>query len=111
MAYDPDTVDRLRERLSQRPDVREQRMFGSLGFLVGGHLTVAASGQGGLLVRTDPADADDLADESAVTAVVMRGRPMPGWLRVGADAIESEAELDRWVARALAFVATLPPKS
>lgn len=85
-------------------------MFGGLGFMVDGNLTVAASRRGGILVRTDPADAEEVHTLPGAEPMEMRGRKMPGWVFVAPDALGSEAELAAWVDRALAFVATLPAK-
>jgi TfoX/Sxy family transcriptional regulator of competence genes len=85
-------------------------MFGGLGFMVDGNLAVAASRHGGLLVRTDPADANQTETLPGVKAMETGGRLMPGWFLVDADALAAEADLDAWVTRALAFVATLPAK-
>ncbi len=85
-------------------------MFGGLAFMVEGNLTVAASRRGGLLVRTDPDDAEEVESRPGVEPMEMRGRPMPGWLVVAPEALAGEDDLDAWIDRALAFVATLPPK-
>src|SRR3954447_24482890 len=110
MAFDPDLADRLRELLASDPDVSEKRMFGGLAFLVHGNMAVSASGQGGLLLRIDPADADALVDGQLVDRMEMRGRPMDGWLRVHEGAVETEVSLGRWVGRGLAYARSLPPK-
>jgi TfoX/Sxy family transcriptional regulator of competence genes len=109
MAYDEHLADEVRERLAHL-DVEEKKMFGGLAFMVDGNLTVAASRKGGLLVRTDPADADDLLGRPGVEAMEMNGVTKPGWLWVGAEALADEREVGAWVERALAFVETLPAK-
>ena len=109
MAYDEDLANRLRELLADEPDVTEKRMFGGLAFLVGGHMAVAASGQGGLLARSDPEDADALAADH-VAPMVMRGREMRGWLRVDGEGVRTKRRLQPWVRRGVAYVRTLPPK-
>jgi TfoX/Sxy family transcriptional regulator of competence genes len=109
MAYDEDLANRLRELLADEPDVTEKRMFGGLAFLVGGHMAVAASGQGGLLARSDPDDADALAGPR-VRPMEMRGREMRGWLRVDEEGIRTKRQLQPWVRRGVAYVRTLPPK-
>jgi hypothetical protein len=78
--------------------------------MVEGNLTIAASRRGGLLVRTDPDDAAEVDALPGVEPMEMRGRKMPGWVFVDAEALGEEADLDAWIERALAFVATLPPK-
>ena len=110
MAFDVDLADRIREIVGVLPDVSEQRMFGGLAFLVGGNMAVAASGQGGVLVRVDPAQSDHLVATTAAEPMVMRGRPMAGWLRVEADAVRTKRQLERWVKIGTAFAGSLPPK-
>ncbi|GAA4434968.1 TfoX/Sxy family protein [Actinokineospora soli] len=105
MAYDEVLAERVRD-LVMGPDVAEQRMFGGLAFLIHGNMAVAASGQGGLLVRVDP---DGPVPDDA-EPMVMRGRVMRGWLRVEGDAVQGDAELAGWVRRGVDFARTLPPK-
>jgi TfoX/Sxy family transcriptional regulator of competence genes len=110
MAYDEELAHRIRELLAQEHGVTEMKMFGGLAFLLGGNMAVAASGQGGLLVRADPDGSDQLLSSPHVSAMVMRGREMRGWLRVDAEAVRSQRELSRWVGRGVAFARSLPPK-
>lgn len=109
MAYDEELADRIRELVPEE-GVTEKKMFGGLAFLVGGHMAVAASGRGGLMVRADPAESDDLVDSSPAEPMIMRGRPMTGWLRVPADAVDARAELKRWVGVGVGYASSLPPK-
>ena len=95
MAYDQEVAHRIRELLADRPGITERAMFGGLAFLVNGNMSVTVSGGGGLLVRSDPRDAA-LLDDPDVALMVMRGREMPGWLRIGADVIEDDTALTRW---------------
>ena len=110
MAYDEDLANRLREQLADETAITEKRMFGGLAFLLGGHMAVGVSGQGGLLVRIDPDDADDVLAQPHARPMEMRGREMRGWIRVAPEGVESDAQLAAWVERAKAFVRTLPPK-
>ena len=90
---DVDLADRLREILASEPGVVEKPMFGGLAFMVSGHMAVAASGQGGLLLRVDPAQADALIVDPRASRLVMRGREMDGWLRINIDAYATDDEL------------------
>jgi TfoX/Sxy family transcriptional regulator of competence genes len=110
MAYDEILAARVRELLTGRSDIREQRMFGGLAFLVNGNMSVAASGQGGLLVRVDPAAAEDWIDGETVTPMVMRGREMTGWLQVDAAAVRTARRLEQWVGRGVGYAESLPAK-
>jgi hypothetical protein len=110
VAYDEDLAARIRDLLGDQPVV-EQKMFGGLAFLLGGHMCVSASGQGGLLVRVDPADSDGLLGEPGVTLMQMGNRkPMPGWLRVAPEAAQDDAALATWIERGVAYARALPPK-
>lgn len=111
MAYDEALATRIRDLVSGLPDVTEQKMFGGLAFLIGGNMAVAASGQGGLMVRSDPAAADELVAEGSAERMVMRGRPMRGWLRVGADQLRTERQLATWVDLGTSYAASLPAKT
>ena len=110
MAYDEDLANRIRELVGGRPGLTEQRMFGGLAFLIGGNMAVAASGQGGLLLRVDPADTDRLVEAPDVSRFVMRGREMDGWLRVDPAAVDTEAALRTWVRHGVGYARSLPPK-
>ena len=110
MAYDEELANRIRELIGGHPDVTEQTMFGGLAFLVGGNMAVAASGQGGLTVRVDPADTDALVAKPHTRPFEMRGRPMQGWLRVDADGVQTKRQLEPWVKRGVAYARSLPAK-
>jgi TfoX/Sxy family transcriptional regulator of competence genes len=110
MAYDEDLAHRIRELIASTPDVTEQRMFGGLAFLVGGNMSVAASGQGGLMVRVEPDDTAALLGEPHARPFEMRGRVMRGWLRIDADGVRTKRQLEPWVKRGVAYARSLPPK-
>ena len=110
MAYDDVLAARIREAVEGEPGLSEKSMFGGLAFLVAGNMAVAASGQGGLLLRVDPAESETLTREPHVERFEMRGRAMDGWLHVGVDAMATEADLQRWVDVGLAYARSLPPK-
>jgi TfoX/Sxy family transcriptional regulator of competence genes len=111
MAYDEDLANRLRELLADVPDVTEKAMFGGLAFLVGGHMAVAASGKGGLMVRVDPDETDDLVAKPHAGPFEMRGRAMQGWLRVDEEGVRTKRQLEPWVGRGVAYARSLPPKT
>jgi TfoX/Sxy family transcriptional regulator of competence genes len=110
MAYDEDLAERIRSLLGDRPDLTEQKMFGGLAFLVGGNMAIAASGQGGILVRVDPEESDELVATTPAEPMEMRGRSMAGWLRVDAPDVAEDAALGEWIERGTAYAASLPPK-
>ena len=110
MAYDEGLADRIRELLAGETGVTEKKMFGGLAFLVAGNMAVAASGQGGLLVRIDPAEGDRLIASTRARPMEMRGRSMRGWLRLDSDDVRLERQLEKWVLVGVRYAKTLPPK-
>lgn len=110
MAYDDVLAQRIRDLVDGEPGLTEKTMFGGLAFLVGGNMAVAASGQGGMMLRIDPADADDLTSHEHVERMEMKGRAMDGWLRVGDEAVADDADLERWVGIGVAHARSLPGK-
>jgi TfoX/Sxy family transcriptional regulator of competence genes len=110
MAYDEDLANRIREVLDAEPGVEEKRMFGGLAFLINGNMSVAVSGQGGLLVRVPPQDTDKLVERAHVSPMVMAGKEARGWLRVEAAGVQTKRQLDSWVTRGVGYARSLPPK-
>ena len=110
MAYDEELAGRIRDLLTVEPGLSEQKMFGGLAFLVGGNMAVGVSGQGGLLVRVDPTESDELVESTPAYVMEMRGREMRGWLRVDADHVRTKKELAAWVDRGVSFARSLPAK-
>jgi hypothetical protein len=110
MAYDEELASRIRGLIGGEPGLTEQRMFGGLAFLINGNMSVAASGQGGVLLRVDPDESESLIESSSAAAFVMRGRAMRGWLRVASGDVRDEAELAQWVELGVSFARSLPAK-
>jgi TfoX/Sxy family transcriptional regulator of competence genes len=110
MAYDEDLANRIRELIADTPDITEKKMFGGLAFLVSGNMSVAASGQGGLMVRIDPAETEALLRKPHARPFEMRGRPMDGWLRVDPEGVRTKRQLEPWVKRGVTYARSLPPK-
>ncbi len=110
MAYDEELADRIRELVGVEANLTETKMFGGLAFLVGGNMAVAASGQGGILVRVDPAESDTLVAKTNARPMEMRGRQMRGWLRVDPEDLRTRRQLARWVELGTTYARSLPPK-
>jgi TfoX/Sxy family transcriptional regulator of competence genes len=110
VAYDEALAERIRELLASESELTEKKMFGGLAFLIGGNMAVGASGQGGILVRVDPAQSDALVASTNARPMEMRGREMRGWLRVAADDVRTKRELVKWVERGATYARSLPAK-
>jgi hypothetical protein len=110
MAYDEALAGRIRDLIGPDPELTEKKMFGGLAFLIHGNMAISASGQGGVLVRVDPAQSDALVAATSATVAVMQGREMPGWLRVDEAGLTTDADLEPWVDRGVGYARSLPAK-
>ena len=110
MAYDNELAGRIHQLIGSDPELTEKKMFGGLAFLIRGNMAIAASSEGGAMVRVDPAQSDALTATTKATPMNMRGRDMPGWLRVSADDLRSDDQLAPWVEIGTGYARSLPPK-
>ncbi len=111
MAYDEDLAERVREAMSARPGVTERKMFGGLGWMIGGNMAVAVMSTGGLIVRMDPEDVPAAVEEPHVGYFGREGaKPMSGFVHVGPEGLEEDADLARWIDTGAARASALPPK-
>ena len=110
MAYDEDLAERIRELVGLERRVTEKKMFGGLAFLIAGNMAVAASGQGGVLVRVDPAESDRLLATTKARLMEMGGRTMSGWLRLESQDVRTKRQLAKWVGLGVTYAKSLPSK-
>jgi TfoX/Sxy family transcriptional regulator of competence genes len=110
MAYDQELAERIRQLIGSDPELTEKKMFGGLAFLIQGNMAIAASSGGGAMVRVDAAQSDALVATTKATLMNMRGRDMPGWLRISSDDLRTDDELARWIEIGTGYVRSLPPK-
>jgi hypothetical protein len=108
--YDEELADRIRDLIGGETGLSEQKMFGGLAFLIWGNMAIAASGQGGVLVRVDPEQSDELVASTSAQVMEMRGRQMRGWLRVSSDDVRTKRQLSKWVELGRAYARSLPAK-
>jgi TfoX/Sxy family transcriptional regulator of competence genes len=109
MAYDEALADRIRAALAGRDDVREQKMFGGIAFMVRERMAVGVINDD-LMVKLDPAAHDDAMAERHVRAMDFTGRPMRGMVYVAPAGVADDADLARWVSTATAFAESQPQK-
>ena len=110
MPYDENLGYRIREVISGEDGLSEMSMFGGLAFLIHGNMAVSASGQGGLLIRVDPAQSEKLLARAHAQPFVMREKEMRGWLRIEPTGIQTKRDLARWVRVGVEYAQSLPPK-
>jgi hypothetical protein len=106
---DPGLEELVVEDLGALPGLSEKKMFGGLAWMLDGHLLCAAS-EKGIMVRLGKGNDAWALEEPDVAVMVMQGRTMSGWIRAGLDACADDDLRKRLLDKAIAFVATLPPK-
>lgn len=109
MAYDEGLADRIRDALAGERGLVEKKMFGGICFMLRGHMCVGVV-KSDLMVRVGPDTYDDALSQPHARPMDFTGKPMKGMVYVATDGVDDEEALEAWLARAKAFVATLPPK-
>ena len=109
MAFDETLAARVRKALARRKGVVEKKMFGGVGFLIGGNMTAGAWKEF-LLLRLGPDDGEAALREPHVRVFDITGKSMAGWVMVEPGGTATDAAVTAWVRRAVAFVKTLPAK-
>ena len=109
MAYDEALADRIREVLADVDRVEQRKMFGGLGFMVGGHMAVGVI-KDELMARVGAEGEDEALAQPHARPMDFTGRPMTGFIVVAANGVATEEQVQPWVERALAYVATLLPR-
>src|SRR3954463_3832236 len=109
MPYDEQLAERVREALNQETPTTERKMFGGLVFMVEGNMCCGVS-RDDLLLRLGPEGSDAATSRPHARPMMMRDKPMRGFVRVDPEGLAEDAELAEWIAEALDFVRTLPPK-
>ncbi len=110
MAYDEGLAQSIRDVLGDRHDVGETRMFGGIAFMVRGHMAVGILGED-LMVRVGPDAYDACVRAPHARPMDFTGKVSKGMVFVGPEGTASDADLERWIDRALAFNATKPVKA
>lgn len=109
-SYDEGLLERLRERLEPEPGLSERKMFGGVALMLDGNMCVGVMKGGGLMVRLPQEEGDAVLAEPHVREMDLTGRRMKGWVIVDKPGYADDADLERWVRRAVAYVRTLPPR-
>ena len=109
MAYDEDLAGRIRDALGHGDDVVERKMFGGVAFMVGGNMACGVVGER-LMLRLGEDGATTALEEQHVEPMDFTGRPMSTMVYVEPAGVATDAALAGWVARAVSFAESLPPK-
>jgi hypothetical protein len=109
MTFDENLAARIRTALARKKGVEEKKMFGGLCFMLHGHMLVGVW-KNSLIARIGQEQADEAMLEPHVKPMDITGKPMKGWVMIGADGVEDEIAVKEWVQRAVKFVGKLPAK-
>jgi TfoX/Sxy family transcriptional regulator of competence genes len=108
VAYDETLASRVRAILCDREDVREQKMFGGLTFMVAGHMCCGVVDDT-LMIRLDEELADEAFKKPHVRPMDFTGRPMKAMLYIDPPGLKGRA-LRTWVERAATYATMRPTK-
>lgn len=102
MAYDAALAERVRHALAGTRGLTEKKMFGGIAFMVKGAMCVGVD-KTDLIIRCEKDETDALLIRKGVRVFDLSGgRPMKGWLLVGAEATKTAAGFKSWIDFALA---------
>ena len=112
MAYDEQLAARVRELIAARPDVVERKMFGGVGWMIGGNMAVGVMRETELVVRIEPEESGGraAASRTCTSSAAPARKPMTGFVLVEPEGVEDDAALARWVDVGAARAASMPPK-
>jgi TfoX/Sxy family transcriptional regulator of competence genes len=109
MAYDETLAARIRKILSSVAGFSEKKMFGGLCFLIHGHMCCGVLKEE-LVLRLDPARAQELLSRPHTRPMDFTGRPMKGFVYIEKPGLRTDVQLRDWVSMALVFSQGLPRK-
>ena len=109
MAYDENLAQRLIEAVSDEADITSRKMFGGFAVMWRGNMLAGVMGED-LMARVGQDAFEDLLALPDAREMDFTGRTMKGMVIVSGSALSDEDALAEWIARAKAFVATLPAK-
>ncbi len=109
MAYDEGLAQRIRESLSNQPDLEEIKMFGGIGFMAQGNMVCGVLNDS-LIVRVGPEHYPEALAQPHTKEFDFTGRPMTGWVTVSLEGYEADDSFEKWVNRGITYALSLPPK-
>ena len=110
MAYNEHLANRVREALTDRKGVTEEKMFGGLSFMLGGYMCCGIL-KDDLVVRVGPVNHEKALANQHARPMDFTGRSMKGMVYVGPGGYATEEGLKHWLDQGLSFALSLPPKT
>jgi TfoX/Sxy family transcriptional regulator of competence genes len=111
MAYDEQLAARISELIHARPGVVERKMFGGMGWTIGGNMAVGVMREDHMVVRLPPEEIATAIEEPHVNEFGRPGsKPMKGFVIIDPEALADDTTLAHWVERGAARAMELPAK-
>lgn len=108
MAYDEGLAQIIRDDLAEEPMI-EKKMFGGLCFMLHGNMLCGIH-KDGAMFRVGPDNYHAALALPGGGPMMFTGRPMKGIVDCAIDAFVDDAQRGAFLALALSFVKSLPPK-
>jgi TfoX/Sxy family transcriptional regulator of competence genes len=109
MAYDEGLAERIREVLSDYPEMKEKKMFGGLTFMVQGNMACGLIKED-FMVRVGAAKYDETLRKPHTRKMEFTGKSMKGFIMVEAEGYEDDKALASWVKQGVDYARSLPAK-
>lgn len=108
----PELVERFNAAVERaaRPDITRRQMFGYPCAWIGGNMATGLFAESWWVRLAPDRLAAAIASGEATTFEVMPGRAMKGYAVMPERVTEDKDAVDRWLAEAFDYTATLPPK-
>ena len=102
MAYNEKLANRIREQLSDLPNIEEKEMMGGLTFMVNDKMCIGII-KDEMMCRIAPEMQDTVLKKAGCRIMDFTGRPMKGYIMVDDTGMKSQKELDYWINLCLEF--------
>ena len=109
MAFDESVAKRVRKALASQKEITERRMFGGLAFLLNGNMCCGVL-KDQLVLRLGPDGAQAALKDPHAREMDFTGKPMSSMVYVEPAGFATQANLSKWLRRAIKFTAALPAK-
>lgn len=109
MVYNHDLAERILKILEAHAGIKETKMFGGVGYLVGGNMACGVN-KDDLIIRVGPEKYEAALTEEHTKVFDLTGRPMTGWIVVTEAGYRTDSDLKTWVERGLDYASSLPHK-
>jgi hypothetical protein len=109
VAFDEGLAIRVRKALGTDREVREQKMFGGLCFLLNGNMCCGIVGET-LMVRVGKEAYEEALARPHAREMDFTGKPLRGMVYVDPGGIAEDGDLEGWIQTGVGFAESLPRK-